>query len=120
MLLAELPELGKLNRGQVAKLVGVAPIVNDSGTKEGRRKTFAGRAMIRNVLYMAALVSTRYNSRMKAFYQSLLARGKEKKVALVAVMRKLLITLNAMVKRMKNGASHHSPLTNIKTADGTN
>lgn len=102
VLLAELPELGQLNRGQVAKLVGVAPIANDSGMKEGKRKTFAGRAMIRNVLYMAALVSTRFNPTMKAFYQRLLAKGKPKKVALVAVMRKLLVTLNMMVKNQES------------------
>lgn len=101
MLLAELPELGELNRGQIAKLVGVAPIAKDSGQTEGRRKTHAGRAMIRKVLYMAALVSTQYNPRFKDFYQSLLKRGKPKKVALVAVMRKLLVTLNTMIKNQK-------------------
>ena len=96
--LSELPELGQLNRGQIAKLVGVAPIAKDSGKKQGKRATFAGRAMIRKVLYMAALVATRYNPAMKRFYQRLLAKGKPKKVALVAVMRKLLVTLNTMVK----------------------
>ena len=101
MLLAELPELGQLNRGQIAKLVGVAPIARDSGMKEGKRKTHAGRAMIRKVLYMAALVSTRYNPKFKAFCESLVSRGKPKKVALVAVMRKMLITLNAMIKNQK-------------------
>lgn len=101
ILLAELPELGQLNRGQVAKLVGVAPIARDSGLKEGKRKTHAGRAMIRKVLYMAALVSTKHNPRFKAFYDSLVKRGKPKKVALVAVMRKLLITLNAMIKKQE-------------------
>lgn len=98
MLLSELPELGQLNRGQIAKLVGVAPIAKDSGKKQGKRTTFAGRAMIRKVLYMAALVSTRYNAAMKRFYQRLLAKGKPKKLALVAVMRKLIVTLNTMVK----------------------
>lgn len=98
MLLSELPELGKLNRGQVAKLVGVAPIAKDSGQKEGKRQTYAGRSMVRKVLYMAALVATKYNSRMQAFYQRLLAKGKPKKVALVAVMRKLLVTLNEMIR----------------------
>lgn len=101
MLLSELPELGHLNRGQIAKLVGVAPIARDSGLKEGKRKTHAGRAMIRKVLYMAALVSTRHNPKLKAFYESLVKRGKPKKVALVAVMRKLLIILNAMIKNQK-------------------
>lgn len=98
ILLAELPELGQLNRGQLAKLVGVAPIARDSGQKTGKRKTHAGRAMIRKVLYMAALVATRHNPRLKTFYQSLIKRGKPKKLALVAVMRKLLLTLNAMLK----------------------
>ncbi|QDU90026.1 Transposase IS116/IS110/IS902 family protein [Pirellulimonas nuda] len=97
-LLAELPELGRLNRGQVAKLVGVAPIARDSGQKQGQRRTHAGRSMVRKVLYMAALVATRYNARMQAFYQRLLARGKAKKSALVAVMRKLVVTLNLMVR----------------------
>jgi len=101
ILLAELPELGELNRGQIAKLVGVAPIAKDSGTKQGRRRTTAGRGMIRKVLYMAALVSTRHNPRFKAHYQSLLERGKPKKVALVAVMRKMLITLNTMIKKQQ-------------------
>lgn len=98
ILLAELPELGTLNRGQVAKLVGVAPIACDSGQKEGKRSTHAGRSIVRKVLYMAALVSTKYNEPLKQFYQRLLAKGKPKKVALVAVMRKLLITLNVIAK----------------------
>lgn len=98
MLLSELPELGQLNRGQIAKLVGVAPIAKDSGKKQGKRATFAGRSMVRKVLYMAALVATRYNVAMQNFYQRLLAKGKPKKLALVAVMRKLLVTLNTMVK----------------------
>ncbi len=93
MMLSELPEPGRLNRGQIAKRDGVAPIVCDSGLKSGRRKTFAGRALVRKVLYMAALVATRHNPRMKAFYQSLLERGTVKKLALVAVMRKLLVIL---------------------------
>ena len=101
ILLAELPELGELNRGQIAKLVRVAPIAKDSGTKEGRRRTFAGRSMTRKVLYMAALVSTRDNPGCKAYYQTLVERGKPRKVALVAVMRKLVITLNSMIKNQK-------------------
>ncbi len=98
ILLAELPELGTLNRGQVSKLVGVAPIACDSGQKEGKRSTFAGRSMVRKVLYMAALVATKYNDSLKQFYQRLLAKGKPKKVALVAVMRKLLVTLNVIAR----------------------
>ena len=99
ILLAELPELGKLNRGQVSKLVGVAPIACDSGQKEGKRSTHAGRSMVRKVLYMAALVATKHNPPMQKFYQRLLAKGKPKKVAIVAVMRKLLTTLNVMAKQ---------------------
>ena len=98
MLLSELPELGQLSRGQVAKLVGVAPLAKDSGQHSGKRKTHAGRSMVRKVLYMAALVSTKYNARLKAFYQRLVSQGKPKKVALVAVMRKLLVTLNVMIR----------------------
>lgn len=96
---AELPELGELNRGQIAKLVGVAPINDDSGQHIGKRKTFAGRGSVRRVLYMAALVATRHNRRIKAFYQRLLASGKPKKLALVAAMRKLLTIINTLIKR---------------------
>ena len=99
MLLSELPELGRLSRGQVAKLVGVAPIVKDSGKTQGRRSTQAGRSMVRKVLYMAALVATKYNPRMKQFYKNLIIKGKPFKVAIVAVMRKLLVTLNVMVRK---------------------
>lgn len=97
--IAELPELGDLNRGQIAKLVGVAPINHDSGQHQGKRKTVAGRSSVRRVLYMAALVATRHNPRIKAFYQRLLAQGKPKKLALVAAMRKLLTILNTLIKR---------------------
>jgi transposase len=96
--LAELPELGKLNRGQIAKLVGVAPMNNDSGQSSRRRRTFGGRSYVRRVLYMATLVATRSNPRIERFYQQLLARGKEKKVALIASMRKLLTIINTMVR----------------------
>lgn len=95
---AQLPELGQLNRGQIAKLVGVAPLANDSGQKSGHRKTYAGRHAVRRVLYMAALVANKHNHVIKAFYTSLLARGKMKKVALVACMRKLLTIMNCMVQ----------------------
>ncbi|GIW99484.1 MAG: IS110 family transposase [Pirellulaceae bacterium] len=101
-LIAELPELGQINRRQIAKLVGVAPLARDSGTVQRRRSTSAGRANIRKVLYMAAIVAVRHNETMKAFYQRLLAKGKPKKVALVAVMRKLLLILNAMEKNKQN------------------
>lgn len=97
-LIAELPELGQLNRQQVAKLVGVAPINKDSGQSSGQRRAAGGRSTVRRVLYMAALVATRWNPTLKRFYRRLLAKGKLKKVALTAVMRKLLTILNIMVK----------------------
>jgi transposase len=95
--LAELPELGQLNRGEIAKLVGVAPMNNDSGQVSGRRTT-QGRSYVRRALYMSALVATRFNSRIKAFYQRLLKAGKPKKLALTAAMRKLLTILNSLIK----------------------
>jgi transposase len=97
-LIAELPELGKLNRREIAALVGVAPMANDSGNSRGRRRIQGGRFEIRRVLYMAALVAAKHNPAIKAFYEHLLGAGKLPKVALVACMRKLLTTLNAMVK----------------------
>ena len=96
---AELPELGHLTRGQIAKLVGVAPINDDSGQHQGKRNTLPGRSSVRRVLYMAALVATRHNQRIKSFYQRLLANGKPKKLALVAAMRKLLTIMNSLIKR---------------------
>jgi transposase len=97
-LIADLPELGRLDRKQIAALVGVAPLNRDSGKMRGRRTTWGGRAKIRSVLYMAALVASRHNPVLAAFYQRLLRAGKAKKVALTAVMRKLLTILNAMVR----------------------
>lgn len=97
-LIAELPELGLLNRRQIAALVGVAPMANDSGNRHGRRRVQGGRFEIRRVLYMATLTATAHNPAIKVFYQRLLAAGKLPKVALVACMRKLLTTLNAMVR----------------------
>lgn len=97
-LLAELPELGKLNRRAIAKLVGVAPLNRDSGTWRGRRTIHSGRAAVRAAVYMAALVATRCNPVIKAFYHRLLAAGKPKKVALVACIRKLLTILNHMLR----------------------
>ena len=97
-LLAELPELGKLDRKKIAALVGVAPINFDSGKKRGYRKTKGGRADVRSVLYMSTLVATRYNPLIQTQYQQLLKRGKLKKVALIACMRKFLTILNAMVR----------------------
>jgi len=97
-LLAQLPELGTLNRKQIAALVGVAPLNRDSGTLHGKRTIWGGRASVRSALYMATLVATRHNPVIKAFYQRLLNKGKSKKVALIASMRKLLTILNAMLK----------------------
>ena len=96
-VLAELPELGLLNRKQIAALVGVAPFNRDSGRLRGQRTIWGGRASVRRALYMAALVATRWNPVIRPFYQRLRAAGKAPKVALVAAMRKLLTILNAMV-----------------------
>jgi transposase len=97
-LLADLPELGKLDRKQIAALVGVAPMNQDSGKKRGYRKTKGGRPEVRSVLYMAALSGIRYNPVIKAQYDQLVKRGKEKKVAITACMRKMLTILNAMMR----------------------
>jgi transposase len=97
-LLAELPELGKMDRKKIAALVGVAPMNYDSGKKRGYRKTKGGRTNVRSVLYMSTLVATRYNPLIRTQYQHLLKRGKEKKVALTACMRKFLTILNAMMR----------------------
>jgi len=97
-LLANLPELGSLNRRQVAALVGVAPINRDSGTLRGKRMTGGGRACVRRALFMPTLVAIRHNPRLRAFYQHLLANGKPKMTAVIACMRKLLISLNAMIR----------------------
>ena len=106
-LLAELPELGKMDRKKtlaphacagVAALVGVAPMNFDSGRKRGYRKTKGGRGEVRSVLYMSTLVATRYNPLIQTQYQQLLKRGKLKKVALTACMRKFLTILNAMMR----------------------
>jgi len=97
-LLAELPELGRLNRKQIAALVGIAPLNRDSGTLRGRRAIWGGRASVRAALYMAALVASRRNAAIRAFYKRLRHAGKAPKVALVACMRKLLTILNSMIK----------------------
>jgi transposase len=96
-LLAELPQLGTLSRHEVAALAGVAPLNRDSGTLRGKRTVWGGRARVRGALYMAALVATRHNPAIRAFYERLCAAGKPKKVALTACMRKLLTILNAML-----------------------
>jgi len=101
VLLAELPELGKLDRRRVAALVGVAPLNRDSGQMRGQRSIWGGRADVRRTLYMATLTAVRHNPIVKTHYERLLAAGKRKKVALVACMRKLLTMLNAMVRHNK-------------------
>ena len=100
-LLADLPELGSLNRQRIAALVGIAPINKDSGNRKGKRRIFGGRASVRCVLYMAALSASQFNPVIRDFYHRLLAKGKAKKVALTACMRKLLTILNAMIRDQK-------------------
>ncbi len=101
ILVADLPELGRLDRKKIAALVGVAPFNNDSGYQRGKRRVKGGRAAVRKVLYMATISASRFNPVIQAFYHQLLKRGKLKKVALVACMRKLLTILNAMLRAGK-------------------
>lgn len=98
-LVADLPELGTLNRQKIAALVGVAPFNQDSGPKRGKRRIFGGRASVRRTLYMATLVATRFNPVIRPFYEKLIGRGKAPKVALTACMRKLLVIINAMSRK---------------------
>lgn len=105
-LLADLPELGRLSRREIAKLVGVAPLSRDSGTLRGHRTVYGGRASVRGALYMAALVATKYTPGIRTFYQRLLAAGKPKKLALVACMRKLLTILNTMARTHERWRAH--------------
>lgn len=109
-LIADLPELGRLTRRQIAALVGVAPMAWDSGQMRGRRRIQGGRFEIRRTLYMATIVAARYNPVIRAHYQRLVAAGKLKKVALVACMRKLLTILNAMARTATafNPEHHHA------------
>jgi transposase len=100
-LIAELPELGSLDRAKIAALVGVAPLNRDSGNMRGIRRIWGGRPAVRSVLFMATIVAARRNPVIRATYERLVAAGKKKKVALVACMRKLLITLNAIVRDQK-------------------
>lgn len=110
-LLAQLPELGQLNRQRIAALVGVAPFHNDSGEHHGRRTTWGGRREVRTVLYMATLTAVRHNPVIRAFYQRLRANGKTFKVAMVACMRKLLTILNSMLKHRQPWISRPVCLT---------
>jgi transposase len=98
-LLSCLPELGTLSPKQISSLVGLAPMNCDSGQMRGKRRITGGRAQVRSVLYMSALVATRFNPVIRDFYNRLVERGKLKKVALTACMHKLLIILNAMLKQ---------------------
>lgn len=107
-LLAQLPELGRLGTREISGLVGVCPYSRDSGSMRGRRTIWGGRSAVRAALYMAALVGSRHNPILKAFYQKLVSAGKPKKVALVACMRKLLVILNAIIKH--DQVWHYDPV----------
>ena len=97
-LMAGLPELGKLTRRAIGKIVGVAPLNRDSGTMRGTRTTWGGRAMVRSALYMATLTAVRHNAVLRAFHHRLREKGKPKKIVLVACMHKLLSIMNAIFK----------------------
>jgi transposase len=107
-LVANLPELGTLNRRQAAALVGVAPINRDSGMMRGKRTTGGGRATVRIALYMPTLVAIRHNPVIKTFYQRLLANGKAKMTAVIASMRKLVTMLNAMIRENRTWSQIHA------------
>lgn len=106
-LIVDLPELGTLTRSQIAKLVGVAPLNRESGKWQGERHIYGGRGHVRKVLYMSALVAIRFDPRMKALHEKLMNKGKAFKVALVAVIRRMLCTLNVMIRDMRA----YQPLT---------
>ena len=110
VLLAELPELGQLNRHQIAALVGAAPLNRDSGQFRCQRTVWGGRAQVRTALYMATLTATRYNLVIRKFYRHLCALGKPKKVALIAALRKLLAILNTLIKARKPWIEDQNPL----------
>lgn len=101
-LLVEMPELGSLDQSQVASLAGLAPVARDSGASRGRRTIRGGRAHLRQALYMPALVAARFNPDLKTKYQALLAAGKPAKVALTAIMPKLIILANALLRDQRN------------------
>lgn len=107
-VIAELPELGRLDRKQIASLTGVAPFNRDSGLMRGRRTIFGGRSAVRSTLYMAAMAARRFNPTLKAFYERLVEAGKPPKVALVAVMRKLIILMNTIARRQTPWTSQHT------------
>lgn len=107
-LLCELPELGEVNNKEIAALGGVAPFNYESGTKKGKRTTWGGRKQIRCSLYMAILSAKQYNPAIKSFYEGLIQRGKEKQVAMIACIRKLLIILNTMLKKQTKWDAHYT------------
>ena len=102
LLVSELPELGTLNRQQIARLVGVAPTNRDSGTLRGKRITGGGRVQIRNALYMPTVVALKHNPAIKAFDQRLVQNGKPQMVVLIAAMRKLLTILNVIIQNQQS------------------
>jgi transposase len=109
-LIADLPELGQLTNKEISALVGVAPFCRDSGTQKGKRTTWGGRTQVRSILYMAALSAVQYNPPLKAFYNRLVMKGKTKKVALVACMRKLLTIVNSMLRNNTEWNPNHGKL----------
>lgn len=111
-LLAHMPELGTLTKAQAAALPGLAPYIRESGQSRGKRRIRGGRSSARRLLYMAALVASRHNPVLKSFYLRLLAKGKPKKLALIAVARKLVVTLNAMLKHRQDWTPSR-PLTSV-------
>ena len=115
-LIALLPELGQMSRKQVAALVGLAPYDFDSGKLKGRRCIWGGRARVRHVLYMAALSASNWNPALKAFHDRLEATGKKPKVVIVAVMRKMITTLNAMLRDGTTWVDRYSGRRNASTA----
>jgi transposase len=121
-MLADLPELGTLSHKQIAALVGLAPLNQDSGKKRGKRFIWGGRASVRGALYMATLVATRHNPVIRAFYQRLLATHKPKKLALTACMHKLLMILNAMSgarlagRRLPHPPANHANLAMLQAS----
>jgi transposase len=109
-LIADLPELGQLTNKEISALVGVAPFCHDSGTQKGKRTTWGGRTQVRTILYMATLSAVQHNPPLKAFYNRLVMKGKIKKVALVACMRKLLIVANSMLRNNTEWNPNHGKL----------
>ena len=112
LLLACLPELGRLNRQKISALVGAAPFNRDSGQFKGKRRIWGGRANIRNALFMPATTARQHNPVIRAFYERLIARGKPYKVAIVACIRKMIVILNTMVKNNTKWEVNHKAAGN--------